>query len=223
MRRTFIIALLCVFSSCEGAVHPSDDVPPAAKASSALVSDWNSLTAVPAAPDGKNLHPEASANAALAQMMRSFYGSNPAHAASIDSLENALLQTFPSGRNTTWQSQSVAYGKQVAEAEVAWANSDGSNQAEAPYTPPTGPGLWQSTPPAHATLPAAAAYALTDALGDQITFTDHTYDDIGMSPRNFPNFEAAGREAGPSRLYGGIHYGLSIDAGLPLGNGLPSM
>jgi hypothetical protein len=51
-------------------------------------------------------------------------------------------------------------------------------------------------PAAHATLSTAAAYALTDALGSNVSFTDHSYDDIGMSPRSYPNFEAAGAEAG---------------------------
>ncbi len=72
-------------------------------------------------------------------------------------------------------------------------------------------------PAAHATLSAAAAYALTDALGDKISFTDHTYNDIGLSSRTFANFDAAGREAGISRLYGGIHYQQSIDAGASVG------
>ncbi len=346
-------------------------VAPATAPYRSLAGRLNGLTSLPVAPDGKKLHVEVSANAALAQMMRSFYGSNPAHVALIDSLETALRQSFRPVGNPDRQAESAAYGKQVAEAVVAWANADGSDQADAPYTPPSGPGLWQPTPPAlakpslphwgnnrpivagsgqgttlpapvpfstdpgspfyamvnqvyqtskqltpeqrsvalfwddapngkyvsafghwisvlaqvtkarkvslaetaaayaatsiamheaiiatwklkythnlvrpvtyiqqhmegqwlpiivtpahpeypaaHATLSAAAAYALTQTLGGNISFTDRTYEDIGLAPRTYPTFEAAGSEAGISRLYGGIHYQPSIDAGASVG------
>jgi hypothetical protein len=85
-----------------------------------------------------------------------------------------------------------------------------------------GHSTWESfigTPPhpeysaAHATLSGAAAYALESVFGKNFSITDHSYDDIGMSPRNFGSLEAAGIEAGLSRLYGGIHYRQSIEAG----------
>jgi hypothetical protein len=63
----------------------------------------------------------------------------------------------------------------------------------------------------------AAAMALTYSLGNNIKFTDHSYDDLGFQPRSFKNFEDAGKEAGLSRLYGGIHYRPSIEAGYVLG------
>ena len=76
-----------------------------------------------------------------------------------------------------------------------------------------------STPPhpeysaAHATLSSAAAYALASVFGKNYSFTDHSYDDLGMQSRTYPDFETAGVEAGMSRLYGGIHYKASINAG----------
>lgn len=76
-----------------------------------------------------------------------------------------------------------------------------------------------TTPPhpeylaAHATISAAAAYALESVFGNNYSFTDHTYDDLGMNARRYNSFEAAGNEAGISRLYGGIHYRPSIEAG----------
>jgi len=85
---------------------------------------------------------------------------------------------------------------------------------------------WQSlieTPPhpefpaAHATLSGAAASGLTSALGDNISFTDGTYSFLGIAPRKFESFNAAAREAGISRLYGGIHYRYSIEQGLMIG------
>jgi hypothetical protein len=72
-------------------------------------------------------------------------------------------------------------------------------------------------PAAHASVSMAAAMALTYTLGSNIKFTDHSYDDLGFRPRTFKNFEAAGREAGLSRFYGGIHYQPSIEAGYILG------
>ncbi|HEX8530964.1 MAG TPA: vanadium-dependent haloperoxidase [Cytophagales bacterium] len=346
-------------------------VAPAGTPYRSLGGQLNGLTSLPAAPDGKKLHAEASANAALAQVMRSFYGSNPAHAALIDSLETVLRDSFRPVGNVDRRTESAAYGKAVAAAVVAWANTDGSDQADAPYTPPPGPGRWQPTPPsqtraslpywsnnrpivagsgqgatlpapvaystdpgspfyamvnqvyqtskqltpeqrlvalfwddapngkyvsafghwisvlaqvtkarkyslaetaeayattaiamheaiiaawklkythnlvrpvtyiqqhieggwlplivtpahpeypaAHATLSAAAAYALTQTLGSNVSFTDRTYEDIGLAARSFASFEAAGAEAGISRLYGGIHYAPSIDAGASVG------
>lgn len=76
-----------------------------------------------------------------------------------------------------------------------------------------------STPPhpeylaAHATISASAAAALELVLGKNYSFTDHSYDELGMPPRSFPGFESAGYEAGLSRLYGGIHFKPSIEAG----------
>jgi hypothetical protein len=66
---------------------------------------------------------------------------------------------------------------------------------------------------AHATISSSAAYALESVFGSNYAFADHTYEDIGMGVRNYNSIEAAGTEAGISRLYGGIHYRPSIDAG----------
>jgi hypothetical protein len=67
---------------------------------------------------------------------------------------------------------------------------------------------------AHAVLSAADAEALTAVFGDKYSFTDHTYDYLGMPSRSFNSFRAFAIEAGNSRLYAGIHFQPSIDAGL---------
>lgn len=72
-------------------------------------------------------------------------------------------------------------------------------------------------PAAHASVSMAAATALSESLGGSISFTDHSYDDLGFKARTFKNFEEAGKEAGLSRFYGGIHYKPSIEAGYILG------
>ena len=66
---------------------------------------------------------------------------------------------------------------------------------------------------AHSSLSAAAAVVLEKIFGRFDSFTDHTYDYLGMAPRQYESFTAIGAEAGLSRLYAGIHYQASIDAG----------
>jgi hypothetical protein len=78
------------------------------------------------------------------------------------------------------------------------------------------------TPP-HPEYPAAHAYvtgsvlqAVSKVLGDHVKVTDRSYVFRGWSPRTFDTIFAAAEEAGISRLYGGIHYLNSIEAGLSL-------
>ena len=47
--------------------------------------------------------------------------------------------------------------------------------------------------------------------------TDNSYTDIGMPERKYSSLQEAAREAGYSRLYGGIHYRHSIEEGFTLG------
>jgi hypothetical protein len=84
-------------------------------------------------------------------------------------------------------------------------------------------GTWNSylgTPPhpeypsAHAVLSCAAAGILDKLFGNVGSFTDHTYDYSGFAPRTYTSFMAIAEEAGQSRLYAGIHYQPSIDAGI---------
>ncbi|WP_026629288.1 vanadium-dependent haloperoxidase [Dyadobacter alkalitolerans] len=62
----------------------------------------------------------------------------------------------------------------------------------------------------HSVISAAAAVVLTDLLGEDFSFDDHTETDYGLPVRTFRSFNAAAAEAGISRLYGGIHYRSSI-------------
>lgn len=66
---------------------------------------------------------------------------------------------------------------------------------------------------AHSVLSAAAG-EMMENLFDGGSFTDHTYDYLGFVPRTYSSFRDIGEEAGQSRLYAGIHYQPSIDAGL---------
>lgn len=74
-------------------------------------------------------------------------------------------------------------------------------------------------PAAHASLSLANAEAMTSVFGDNVAFTDNTFDGlvtphgITLAPRSYNSFREAGEEAGWSRLYGGIHFRKSIEVG----------
>lgn len=72
-------------------------------------------------------------------------------------------------------------------------------------------------PSAHAVLSVAAAEVMQFLFGNIGSFTDHTYDYLGFVPRTYDSFKAIGEEAAQSRLYAGIHYQPSIDAGINQG------
>jgi len=71
-------------------------------------------------------------------------------------------------------------------------------------------------PSGHSTVSAAAAAVLTAAVGD-VAFDDSTGLTIGNAVRRFDSFVAAAREAGLSRVYGGIHFPYGNLGGRALG------
>jgi hypothetical protein len=75
---------------------------------------------------------------------------------------------------------------------------------------------------AHSVISEAASQGLATVFGDIGSFTDHTYDYMGLAPRTFQSFQAIATEAGNSRFYGGIHYQPSIDIGLKEGKKVAS-
>jgi hypothetical protein len=72
-------------------------------------------------------------------------------------------------------------------------------------------------PSGHSTQTGAAATVLTQMFGEDFAFTDATDRSDGLPPRSFPSFWAAAREAGISRLYGGIHFRAAVELGLDQG------
>lgn len=78
-------------------------------------------------------------------------------------------------------------------------------------------------PSGHSTISRIAADVLTKMTGDW-SFTDQGWGltpasrkKFELEPRSFVSFRQAADEAGLSRVYGGIHYRFSIDAGARLG------
>jgi hypothetical protein len=68
----------------------------------------------------------------------------------------------------------------------------------------------------HSTFSMAAATVLADVFGDDTAFTATSYALPGVT-RNFTSFTQAAEEAGRSRIYGGIHYEFTNEAGQQLG------
>jgi hypothetical protein len=68
-----------------------------------------------------------------------------------------------------------------------------------------------------ATMGAAVCEILATLFGNDYQMTDHTYEYAGMSPRTYYSFQAMAKEAGDSKMFGGIHYPFSIQAGLQQG------
>lgn len=66
----------------------------------------------------------------------------------------------------------------------------------------------------HSVQSAAMAEVMTSLFGNNYSFTDYTNDTLGYSPRHFTSFRACAYEAAMSRLYGGIHFRVSIENGL---------
>ena len=65
----------------------------------------------------------------------------------------------------------------------------------------------------HSVISASAAEVMTNIYGDNFHFKDTSSTEFGIAPRSFNSFREAAREAGISRLYGGIHYRSDLDSG----------
>ena len=113
---------------------------------------WNGLTGLPSVNhSGANYYYPANVNAAMAAINRSFFpNASATDKSAIDSLENALNQKFLEKESQERITKSADFGKAVAAAVFSWAETDKYKDANAPYTVPTGVGLWKPTPPAFA-------------------------------------------------------------------------
>jgi hypothetical protein len=75
-------------------------------------------------------------------------------------------------------------------------------------------------PSGHSVISAAAAEVLTGLFGDDFAFDDDVEVRFGLPVRSFTSFRRAAEEAAISRLYGGIHYPMAIEAGVAQGKAL---
>ncbi len=134
-----------------------ESVLPGMPAYKSLSRQLANMPDMPETQRGRTYHWAASGNAAMAAMIRNFLpNTSVANKASIDSLENALNAAYQNECNNEVFQRSVDFGKAVALLVFNWSTTDGAANANAPYTPPVGPGLWAPTPPAFA--PAFGPY-----------------------------------------------------------------
>lgn len=69
----------------------------------------------------------------------------------------------------------------------------------------------------HSVVSTVAAELLTEIFGENYSLMDSTHVSIGLKPRKITSFRDAALEASMSRVYGGLHYMFSIDAGIAQG------
>ena len=67
---------------------------------------------------------------------------------------------------------------------------------------------------AHTVQSTAIADALTSVFGANFKFTDHQFDNAGMSSRTYNSFDDVVNEVAKARVYAGIHTRMACDAGL---------
>jgi PAP2 superfamily len=69
----------------------------------------------------------------------------------------------------------------------------------------------------HSTISAAAAEVMTAWFGDNLSFKDTSSLEFGIKARTIVSFRKASKEAGMSRIYGGIHFMYDNEEGNKLG------
>jgi len=127
------------------AVALYESIVPGTEENKSLVGQLNELDTLPQAK--KRLHWPTVANAAFAQTIRSIFTSLTSE--NLDAI-NALEADF----NAQFEGQprfdrSVVFGKEIADAALAWAATDGFAEFNnCLYVPAPVAGAWESTPPA---------------------------------------------------------------------------
>ncbi|HLG40569.1 MAG TPA: vanadium-dependent haloperoxidase [Chitinophagaceae bacterium] len=66
-------------------------------------------------------------------------------------------------------------------------------------------------PSGHSAAGGAVEVIFSNLFGANYSFTNHTYDYLGMAPRTYSSFANMVEEIGKSRVYAGIHYTYSCD------------
>src|SRR4030095_13572303 len=105
--------------------------------------------------DNKGYDLTASANAAIASLVRSMFpGFSNAAKTRIDSLENAYNAKLSLSMESTKFQRSQEYGRAVATAVYNWSKTDNYNVGNAGYVPPPSPpGVWVPPPPLFGSTP----------------------------------------------------------------------
>lgn len=116
-----------------------------------IASQLNGELTLPSTTEGKKYFWPASANAALARILKSLLPhASPALLHEVDSLETYYHNQFLADADAETLQRSADFGKQIASAIFEWSKTDGGHEAyknpfSETYVPPTGPGKWVAT------------------------------------------------------------------------------
>ena len=114
-----------------------------------LSGQLNGYDTDPAPADNREICWLAGATASLAETFRYFYADNPMTVTRVDSMEQACIKKLAAqGFSETAIMNGRKHGMRIAASVIAWSKTDGEDKANAPYTLPEGPGLYERTPPA---------------------------------------------------------------------------
>mgnify|MGYP006189920875 CR=1 FL=1 len=125
-------------------------VVPGMPAYQSIAPQLNGLSGLPKTKPGAGYHWAASANAALASINKKLFpAASPENKAAMDDLEATLLAQYSNEADAAIIERSVAFGKAVAEAVFNWADTDGHQNINNPYTPPADKigGVYWTPPP----------------------------------------------------------------------------
>lgn len=128
-----------------------ESIVPGMEGYQSIASQLNGGLTLPSIQTGKQYYWPASANAALAFMLKNLLPhTTPELLKSVDSLEANFYAKFQADAGADELNRSADFGKQIATAIFEWSKSDGGHEAyknpfSDDYIPPTGPGKWVST------------------------------------------------------------------------------
>ncbi len=129
-----------------------ESVRPGIKKSVSLSQQLYQMPPMPEKEKNNGYAWEVAANAALAKLITAFYPAAviTSNQQSIDSLEACYNDALRPGVESSVFLRSQAFGRAIADAVIAWSQTDNSNLTNTGYVPPVFPGAWQPTPPAKA-------------------------------------------------------------------------
>jgi PAP2 superfamily len=116
-----------------------------------LQGQLSGLKGLPTAEGGKEYHWGIAANAAMAEVARSFYPNAPSRQVmQVDSIENIMKTNFSKDIAKEVAERSITHGKAMAKAIFEWSKADGGHEGynknfPSDYVVPTGAGKWIPT------------------------------------------------------------------------------
>lgn len=120
-----------------------------------LAGQLNGLETLPKLEQTSGYHWEIAANRVLAETLRTFFPTATIeNLTAISQLEERINTHLSEDVDADTFARSVAWGQAIADAVFLWSLEDGAHNGylqsfPADYVPPSGPGMWVSTPPTY--------------------------------------------------------------------------